>query len=66
MLKVLCTAGLAALWALSALSCSYLESEQGSAAVGASDAAAAEAEGRCRNTPEGAAKHYCERMGYRN
>jgi hypothetical protein len=64
--KRLCKAGLAALLALSALSCSHLESNQGSAAVGASDAAAAEAEGRCRNTPLGAAKHYCERMGYRH
>ena len=63
MLKLICTAVLAALWALSALSCSHFESQQGSAAVGASDAAEAYAEGRCQGL-YGAEKHYCERMGY--
>jgi hypothetical protein len=56
-------AGAAALWALSALSCSHFESQQGSAAVGASDAAAAAEEGRCLGL-YGAEKHYCERLGY--
>jgi hypothetical protein len=58
--KAVCTAVLAA---LSTLSCSHFESQQGSAAAGASDAAAAAAEGRCENL-YGAEKHYCERMGY--
>jgi hypothetical protein len=62
-LKVICATALAALWALSALSCSHFESRQGSAAAGASAAAEAVAEGRCANL-YGAEKHYCERMGY--
>jgi len=63
MLKVICATVLAALWALSALSCSHFESQQGAAAEGAADAAAAAAEGRC-TVLSGAEKHYCERMGY--
>lgn len=62
-MKVICATVLAALWVLSALSCSYFESQQGSAAVGASEAQEAYEEGRCRNT-WGSEKHYCERMGY--
>ena len=54
---------MAALWALSALSCGHLESQQGNAAAGASAAAEADVEGRCLNL-YGAEKHYCERMGY--
>jgi hypothetical protein len=38
-LKVICAMGAAALWALSGLSCSHFESQQASAAAGASDAA---------------------------
>jgi hypothetical protein len=63
MLKVICATVPAALWAMSALSCSHLESQQGSAAAGASAAADAAGEGRCVNL-YGAEKHYCERMGY--
>ena len=63
MLKVICATVPAALWAMSALSCSHLESQQGSAAAGASAAAEAAGEGRCVNL-YGAEKHYCERMGY--
>jgi hypothetical protein len=61
--KVICAAGAATLWALSGLSCSHFESQQGSAAAGASDAAAAYEEGRCQQL-QGAEKHYCERLGY--
>jgi len=63
MFKVICATVLAALWALSALSCGHFESQQGSAAAGASDAQEAYDEGRCQNL-YGAEKHYCERMGY--
>ncbi len=63
MLKVICSTVLGALWALSALSCSHFESQQGSAAAGASAAAEAAEEGRCIGL-YGAEKHYCERMGY--
>jgi hypothetical protein len=62
-LKVICATVLAALWAASALSCSHFESQQGSAAAGASEAQEAYDEGRCRST-WGSEKHYCERMGY--
>jgi len=62
-LKVICAAVVAALWALSALSCSHFESQQSSAAAGASAAAQAETEGRCLGL-NGAEKRYCERMGY--
>lgn len=55
-------AAAAALLALTA-ACSHFESQQGSAAVGASAAAEAHAEGRCLGL-YGAEKHYCERMGY--
>ena len=60
---MICAIGAAALWALSGLSCSHFESQQGSAAAGASDAAKAHEEGRCLGL-YGAEKHYCERMGY--
>jgi hypothetical protein len=41
MLKVICATVPATLWVMSALSCSHLESQQGSAAAGASAAAEA-------------------------